>query len=187
MASVSGAAAVHVATTQANPGEPKPQDTEMKRLLEILKMRLMLITTQAATTRGQILVIKDALRRAEDRRRVSLVSREGQSAHLRALGASVPSATSAQLAPVLRRSKRAFAARSRTRRIIIAPKKKKEAVASPNSENWCSVCLEDVGDSEVTKTECRHTFHGQCIDRWVAEKFDNPTCPVCRAQLFVPV
>lgn len=149
--------------------------TELQRLLDMLKMRLFLINSQAATTRGQIVVMEDTLRRECVQRRV--VDRGGhRSQHLRS--ASRATSPRATLVPVRRRSKRAFATR------VIA--KKKEKRADDDDDQRCSVCLETVGVKDFIKTECAHTFHGQCIDRWAAETYPSPTCPVCRQLLFIP-
>ncbi len=50
----------------------------------------------------------------------------------------------------------------------------------------CTVCLSDL-DADTTQTDCSHAFHTQCLDQWAAENYDNPTCPVCRRLLFIPI
>ena len=47
--------------------------------------------------------------------------------------------------------------------------------------NSCTICLNDVEDSNVFKTKCNHTFHHKCMMEWLK---DNNTCPVCRTELF---
>ena len=42
--------------------------------------------------------------------------------------------------------------------------------------NICSICL--TGNTDYT-TNCNHTFHKKCIDKW---KHHN-TCPYCRKEL----
>ncbi|CAL9781349.1 unnamed protein product [Musa acuminata subsp. burmannicoides] len=47
----------------------------------------------------------------------------------------------------------------------------------------CAVCLyEFEGADEVRRmVNCRHVFHRQCVDRWLAH--GQCTCPLCRAPL----
>ncbi|KAI4325141.1 hypothetical protein MLD38_030564 [Melastoma candidum] len=46
----------------------------------------------------------------------------------------------------------------------------------------CSICLSvfDDGDRVRILPNCEHTFHGECIDRWLES---STTCPVCRAHV----
>lgn len=46
----------------------------------------------------------------------------------------------------------------------------------------CSVCLEPIkGEGSAKKLEeCKHTFHKECIDRWLAQ---SKACPICRADV----
>ena len=148
---------------------------EMRRVLDILKMRLFLIKSQATTTYGQIVVMEDALRHTGARRRPAPTIVQG--AALRTAHRTSAEMSAVQLAAVRRRSKRTFAARAKAR-----THEEEEVVG----DDRCSVCLTDIDADDRTETVCKHTFHRQCIDRWVAEKFDSPTCPVCRRQLFIP-
>lgn len=49
----------------------------------------------------------------------------------------------------------------------------------------CPICLID-DKHVVIKTECKHEFHKECIDKWVLQCQTNnklSTCPICRANL----
>lgn len=42
----------------------------------------------------------------------------------------------------------------------------------------CSICLEQfTEDARYTSLQCSHTFHKDCIDKWLE---NNETCPICR-------
>ena len=46
----------------------------------------------------------------------------------------------------------------------------------------CPICLEEFQPNNViTKTECRHVFHKECIKAWLQNS--KSTCPCCRQQL----
>jgi hypothetical protein len=42
------------------------------------------------------------------------------------------------------------------------------------------VCLDELADTEVVETTCKHKFHPACIGKWTSMK---PSCPVCRHKL----
>lgn len=49
-------------------------------------------------------------------------------------------------------------------------KRKKEII--------CSICLCELSSSDdLITTTCKHTFHKECINRWICQ---NDTCPLCR-------
>ncbi|XP_030538557.2 E3 ubiquitin-protein ligase ATL41-like [Rhodamnia argentea] len=45
----------------------------------------------------------------------------------------------------------------------------------------CTVCLSALEDGEMARElpNCKHTFHVECIDRWLSS---HPTCPICRTE-----
>ncbi|KAK7281044.1 hypothetical protein RIF29_08692 [Crotalaria pallida] len=46
----------------------------------------------------------------------------------------------------------------------------------------CSVCLSEFKEGEkVRKLKCKHTFHKDCLDKWLQEYW--ATCPLCRKKL----
>ena len=49
-----------------------------------------------------------------------------------------------------------------------------------NKDRKCPICLED-DDKPLCQTTCEHTFHTECIDRWVSN--GKETCPLCRHPL----
>ncbi|KAI4331092.1 hypothetical protein MLD38_029315 [Melastoma candidum] len=46
----------------------------------------------------------------------------------------------------------------------------------------CTVCLSmfNAGERIRVLPDCKHSFHAECIDEWLAL---NPTCPVCRTRV----
>jgi hypothetical protein len=46
------------------------------------------------------------------------------------------------------------------------------------SSDCCSICLENMVESETTLTPCSHRFHTTCLQRW-----NQNSCPNCRRRL----
>ena len=45
----------------------------------------------------------------------------------------------------------------------------------------CSICMSEINDNEVSViTPCKHSFHDECIRRWMEEQL---ICPICRREL----
>ena len=42
----------------------------------------------------------------------------------------------------------------------------------------CSICLEEI-DKDALTTPCAHTFHKNCIERWLET---SDMCPLCRTE-----
>lgn len=47
-----------------------------------------------------------------------------------------------------------------------------------HKEGDCIICLEDYGDKELRVLKCFHSFHKDCIDRWI-ETSKKMECPIC--------
>ncbi|XP_021685478.2 E3 ubiquitin-protein ligase ATL41 [Hevea brasiliensis] len=50
-----------------------------------------------------------------------------------------------------------------------------------SSSKECAVCLSVLEDQEMARLlpNCNHTFHAECIDKWLSS---HPTCPICRTE-----
>lgn len=46
------------------------------------------------------------------------------------------------------------------------------------SDKSCTICKNDVGELNVSKTQCKHIFHINCLVKWLKV---NNTCPNCRS------
>jgi hypothetical protein len=58
------------------------------------------------------------------------------------------------------------------------------AVAVPSNEECC-ICLDKDNEQPWGVLPCRHTFHAECISRWIATQ--HTTCPVCRVDVRIMV
>ncbi|KAK4749808.1 hypothetical protein SAY87_027257 [Trapa incisa] len=56
------------------------------------------------------------------------------------------------------------------------------AAQGENSISECAVCLSLLEDEEVFRLlpNCNHSFHAECIDKWLAS---HSTCPNCRTEV----
>ncbi|KAK9936306.1 hypothetical protein M0R45_013154 [Rubus argutus] len=50
----------------------------------------------------------------------------------------------------------------------------------------CAICLEEYErkDKCAMLHECRHTFHHECLRKWLAKK---TSCPLCRRRLYTNI
>ena len=53
-----------------------------------------------------------------------------------------------------------------------------ESMQSECMISECTICL--LNYTEETITECSHTFHTECLDRWLQ---NNTSCPLCRTEI----
>ncbi|KAL9377929.1 hypothetical protein Peur_029264 [Populus x canadensis] len=54
----------------------------------------------------------------------------------------------------------------------------REKITRPRSRE-CAVCLSEFTEGErVRKLKCHHTFHKECLDKWLHQSM--ATCPLCR-------
>ena len=50
-----------------------------------------------------------------------------------------------------------------------------------SDQTTCSICLEDYSHGQEIRTlPCCHSFHAQCVDKWLAK---NRSCPVCKKDI----
>ncbi|KAK3184034.1 hypothetical protein Dsin_031320 [Dipteronia sinensis] len=49
------------------------------------------------------------------------------------------------------------------------------------TETECAVCLSNLENQEMARMlpNCNHTFHAECIDKWLGS---HSTCPICRTE-----
>ena len=47
--------------------------------------------------------------------------------------------------------------------------------------NECPICFNTVQNCSLI---CKHSFCYQCIKRWYCQKINNPSCPICRKDMY---
>lgn len=52
--------------------------------------------------------------------------------------------------------------------------------ANVDTGQQCSICFESISSHDMATLPCAHSFHEQCIDRWIHR---TPSCPLCREPL----
>ena len=57
-----------------------------------------------------------------------------------------------------------------------------EGIQARTLDNFCVICHENINEGQVLRkiTKCGHTFHIECLDRWLENKI---TCPTCRTDI----
>jgi len=60
-------------------------------------------------------------------------------------------------------------------------RKRAQKRISDRSQEECAICLNPLGTSGTKTLGCKHTFHKECIDEWIAK--GNQTCPLCRRRI----
>lgn len=62
---------------------------------------------------------------------------------------------------------------------IFAFKQTKHNNGTSDGTTECAVCLSILEDDEMVRIlpNCKHTFHVECVDKWLASQ---STCPICR-------
>ena len=56
----------------------------------------------------------------------------------------------------------------------------KECMQSESTHIECTICLLNYTEETKKITECCHTFHTECLDKWLQ---NNTSCPLCRTEL----
>ena len=63
---------------------------------------------------------------------------------------------------------------------VVSPQRQSLCLRQTMEE--CAICCQEMDDSCLATTDCKHTFHTACLCR--ASRY-NGTCPLCRAPLWV--
>lgn len=56
-----------------------------------------------------------------------------------------------------------------------------------NETNTCTICLDEITDSNISYLPCCHGFHQECFNSYISEKVkskQNISCPICRIEHF---
>ena len=50
----------------------------------------------------------------------------------------------------------------------------------------CPICLESIDlNQTIVTSKCKHTFHNECLKKWLTASSLNNNCPSCRTDLFI--
>jgi hypothetical protein len=82
----------------------------------------------------------------------------------------MPSSASPTLSPVSTPNELSF----RRIREYVSEGKMQEVEEEPIT---CTICLENISETDNNTLVCNHSFHDICINRWLAT---NTNCPICR-------
>lgn len=63
---------------------------------------------------------------------------------------------------------------------VVIPKKDM-IVKDECMEEECSICLDEITANSQKILPCNHSFHAECIDRWLQR--ESRTCPYCRKEV----
>ena len=53
----------------------------------------------------------------------------------------------------------------------------------PFTPQTCAICFEEMHD--WYKLDCGHSFHMDCVAKWLALFSRNSDCPVCRQSIYI--
>ncbi|XP_050817957.1 leukemia NUP98 fusion partner 1 isoform X2 [Gopherus flavomarginatus] len=53
----------------------------------------------------------------------------------------------------------------------------KRSVSLDEDSDPCVICHDDLETGSIIELHCMHSFHKECIEKWLLKK---PTCPTCR-------
>jgi hypothetical protein len=51
---------------------------------------------------------------------------------------------------------------------------------SSGDESDCSICFDKIKDQEIYDLKCYHSFHCECIEKWI---YNKQSCPLCRVEI----
>nr|XP_006130750.1 leukemia NUP98 fusion partner 1 isoform X1 [Pelodiscus sinensis] len=60
--------------------------------------------------------------------------------------------------------------------------KNKRSFSLDEDSDLCVICHDDLEAGSITELHCMHSFHKECIGKWLLKK---PTCPTCRIHVLV--
>ena len=55
-----------------------------------------------------------------------------------------------------------------------------------NKDELCTICLNKLSTNTILhRYPCNHFFHKICSIKWLINKIDNKSCPVCRNDIYI--
>ncbi|XP_039386778.1 leukemia NUP98 fusion partner 1 isoform X1 [Mauremys reevesii] len=58
----------------------------------------------------------------------------------------------------------------------------KRSVSLDEDSDPCVICHDDLETGSIIELHCMHSFHKECIEKWLLKK---PTCPTCRIHVLM--
>ncbi|CAM2097146.1 unnamed protein product [Caretta caretta] len=58
----------------------------------------------------------------------------------------------------------------------------KRSVSLDEDSDPCVICHDDLENGSIVELHCMHSFHKECIEKWLLKK---PTCPTCRIHVLM--